>query len=68
MKKVTLFLGIITIIASLVMVILTPIMGINSHLETSHIIYVSSVATAFGGFIIWFVLTILREVLRDYED
>ena len=68
MKKVSLFLGIITIIAALMMIILTPIVGVKSNLPTEHIIYVSSVAIAFGGFIIWFVLTILREVLREYED
>lgn len=65
MKKVSLILGIITIIASLLMVIFTPIIGINSHLESSHIVYVSSVATAFGGFMIWFVVTILKEIFEE---
>ena len=68
MKKVTLFLGIITIIAALMMIILTPIVAVKSNLPTEHIIYVSYVAIAFGGFIIWFVLTILRETFRDFED
>lgn len=65
MKKLSLILGIITIIAALLMVILTPIVGIKSNLPTSHIIYVSWVATAFGGIIIWFVITILRETFRE---
>jgi hypothetical protein len=65
MKKLSLILGIITIIAALLMVILTPIVGVKSNLPTSHIIYVSYVAAAFGGFIIWFVITILRETFRE---
>lgn len=65
MKKLSLILGIITIIAAVLMVILTPIVGVKSNLPTSHIIYVSYVATAFGGFIIWFVVVILRETFRE---